>query len=58
MPDLKADVSRLLNNELHSASSYMRDDMWSMDAPLGASKHPGLAESTLEILEVIALVLN
>jgi len=52
MPDLKADVSR----RLHGAPSYMRGEMWSN--PLGALKHPGLAESALVILKVIVLVLT
>ena len=56
MPDLKADVSRLLSNQLHSAPSYMRGEV--LNDPLGAPKHPGLAESALEILKVIVLVLN
>lgn len=56
MPDIKADASRLLNNQLHSAPSHMMVEMWSN--PLGAPKHPGLAESALEILTVTAFVLS
>lgn len=56
MPDLKADVSRLLSNQQHSTPSYTRGEMWSDS--LGAPKHPGLAESALGILRFTALVLN
>lgn len=53
MLDLKADVSRLLSDQLCSGPSYMVGEVWC--DPLGAPERPGFAESALVM---ITLVLN
>lgn len=56
MPDLKANVFRLLSKQMHSASSHRWGERWS--DPSRVPECPGLAESVLGIFRNIALVLN